>query len=406
MKPSFTYRTTATLLGLSLALSAGRAAAATFDQKDLDPNQVIAVAVPLSQGDRYNLLILEQLSSSRPCWQEKTNSPGTIDPLLLQFDFTKICGRSTDSNGYSIRIAGEDKSLDYRLSISKRGSRLVLLGLPARSSSGPALEIAHTESLTPGFLKLVLNPEWHFAKRTYQGKTLGHIYLTRNASPLEGGADNPYPLTLASSGSNNPYRLRVAGRSNSTGSSSSLFQGSGRGRSLSKPSPYRSGTGAITAPIEISVPEPSLAARPQRVPYSTPLPSPVSPDNRGLPTLTGGILPVPSADIPMGKAGNEPDLITTSTPSLNINAMVPGTEGSPASGFQVTMVNYRYRVFVNPIDSGQNRTVKSLVPDSFRSSYKGQTVLQVGAFQDRAEADAVIDLLNRNGITSILSSDR
>jgi Protein of unknown function (DUF3747) len=403
MKPSFIYQTTATLLGLSLALSAGQATAATFDQKDLDPNQAVAVAVPLSQGDRYNLLILEQLSSARPCWQEKTNSPGNIEPLLLQFDFTKICGRSTDSNGYSVRIGGQDKGLDYRLSLTRRGDHLVLLGLPARSAAGPTLEIAHSEGLAPGFLKLVLNPEWHFAKRTYQGKTLGHIYLAREASPSKGGADNPYPLTLASSGSNNPYPLRVAG--SSANSSSPLFRGS-RARSLSKPSPYRSSASAIMAPIEIPVPEPSLASRPLRAPNSTPLPSPISPENNGLPTLTGGILPVPSANIPMGKAGNEPDLITSSTPSLNINAMVPGAEGSSTSGFQVAAVNYRYRVFVNPADPSQSRAVKSLVPDSFRSSYKGRAVLQVGAFQDRAEADAVVDLLNRNGITSILASDQ
>jgi Protein of unknown function (DUF3747) len=405
MKPSLIYQTTATLLGLSLALSAGQATAATFDQKDLDPNQVVAVAVPLSQGDRYNLLILEQLSSARPCWQEKTSSPGTIDPLLLQFDFTKICGRSTDSNGYSIRIGGQDKGLDYRLSLARKGNHLVLLGLPARSAVGPALEIAHSEGLAPGFLKLVLNPEWHFAKRTYQGKALGHIYLARNTSPSEGGAESPYPLTLASSGSNNPYPLRIAGSGGPT--SSSLFRGSsGRVRSLTKPSPYRSSASAITAPVEIPVPEPTLASRPLRAPYSVPLPSPVSPDNNGLPTLVGGVLPVPSANIPMGKAGNEPDLITSSTPSLNINAMVPGAQGSPSSGFQVAMANYRYRVFVNPADSRQHLAVKSLIPDSFRSSYKGRTVLQVGAFQDRAEADAVIDLLNRNGIPSILASDQ
>jgi Protein of unknown function (DUF3747) len=403
MKPSLVYQTTATLLGLSLALSAGQAAAVTFEQKDLDPNQVVAVAVPLSQGDRYNLLILEQLSNARPCWQDKAG--GSIEPLLLQFDFTNICGRSTDSNGYSIRIAGEDKSLDYRLSIAKQGNRLVLRGLPARNARGPALEIAHTESVAPGFLKLVLNPEWHFAKRTYQGKTLGHIYLARNASPSEGGADNPYPLTLA--GSSNPYPLRVAGSSSNAASSSSLFRGNSRRvRSLSKASPYRSSAGAITAPIEIPVPEPSVAARPLRAPYSTPLPTSIGPDSNGLPTLTGGILPVPSANIPMGKAGNEPDLITASTPSLNINAMAPSAGGSSASGFQVAMANYRYRVFVNPVDSRQHRAVKSLVPDSFRSSYKGRTVLQVGAFQDRAEANAVIDLLNRNGINSILTSDQ
>lgn len=392
----------ATFLSLSLALSAGQASAATFDQTDLDPSRVVAVAVPLSQGERYNLLILEQLSNQRPCWQDKTG--GSIDPLLLQFDFTKICGRSTDSNGYSIRIGGEDKSLDYRLSISKRGDRLVLLGLPARNTGGSALEIAHTESLAPGFLKFVLNPEWNFAKRTYQGKALGHIYLARNTMPSEGGAGSPYPLTLASS--RNQYPLRVG--SPTSVSSSPLFRGSSRRsmRSLSTASPYRGSIGAITAPIEIPVPEPSIAARPLRSSYPNPLPFPVTPDNSGLPTLASGLLPVPSADIPLGTAGNESDLITASTPSLNINAMAPGAGGSPSSPYQVAMVNYRYRVYVSPVDSSQQRTVKTLVPDSFRSSYQGRPVLQVGAFQDRAEADAVITLLSRNGITSIITSDQ
>jgi hypothetical protein len=45
-----------------------------------------------------------------------------------------------------------------------------------------------------------------------------------------------------------------------------------------------------------------------------------------------------------------------------------------------------------------------LVPDAFRSSYQGRTVLQVGAFEDRTKADEVMDLLNRNGIVSILST--
>jgi Protein of unknown function (DUF3747) len=406
MKPSLVYQTTATLLSLSLALSAGQAAAVTFDQADLDPSRVVAVAVPLSQSDRYNLLILEQLSNERPCWQD--NGGGSIDPLLLQFDFTKICGRSTDSNGYSIRIGGEDKSLDYRLSISRQGNRLVLLGLPARSARGPALEIAHTQTLAPGLLKFVLNPEWNFAKRTYQGKTLGHIYLARNTTPSEGGANSPYPLTLAGSSNHDP--LRVAGNSTST-SSSSLFRGSSRRplRSLNQASPYRGSVGNITAPIEIPVPEPTLAARPLRSSYPNypnPFPLPVAPDNSGLPTLTGGLLPVPSANIPLGKAGNESDLITASTPSLNINAMAPGVGGSPSSPYQVAMVNYRYRVYVSPVDSRQQRTVKALVPDSFRSSYQGRPVLQVGAFQDRAEADAVISLLSRNGIASIMTPDQ
>jgi hypothetical protein len=106
----------------------------------------------------------------------------------------------------------------------------------------------------------------------------------------------------------------------------------------------------------------------------------------------------------MGTAGNEPDLITANTPSLNLDAIAPGMSGSPGAGFQVAMVIPRYRVYVSPIDVNQQRAVKMLVPDAFRSSYQGRAVLQVGAFEDRAKADEVMDLLNRNGIVSILST--
>jgi Protein of unknown function (DUF3747) len=416
MKPFFICQTTAAFLGLGLALSAVQAKAATFDQKDLDSNQAIAVAVPLPQGNRYNLLIVEQLSNTRPCWQEKSDTPGAIEPLLLQFDFTNICGRSTDSNGYSIRIAGEDKGLDYRLSILKQGDRLKLMGLPSRNTGGPALEIAHTEGLAPGFLKLVLNPEWQFAKRTYQGKTLGHIYLARRTDPArsEGGASTPYPINLASSPtSRTPFTQRISSTENGARVlSSSPFQGRLKApvRSLNKASAYSGSVTAITAPVEIQVPEPPAGARLPSSFSSSARPLPQSAQSyNGLPTLTEGVLPVPAAEIPMGRAGNEPDLIDANTPGLNLNAMVPGSEASqpgsvPPSSLQGTMTNYRFRVYVNPADASQQRTVKTLVPGSFRASYQGKAVLQVGAFQDRAEADEVMDLLNRNGITSILSA--
>lgn len=457
MKLTLGYSATATLLGLSLALSTGKADAATFEQKDLDPSQVIAVAVPLAQSDRYNLLILEQLSSARPCWQAQPG--GTVEPLLLQFDFTNICGRSTDSNGYSIRIGGEDKGIEYRLSIVKRGDRLVLMGVPNRGGANSALEIAQTQGLAPGFLQFVLNPEWRLAKRVYQGKALGHIYLATDTFPASGiasnvpsnvpsnlprnvsgnvllgsgGASAPYSANL--SGSRDPFSQKIVGsqsvgnrsvgnRNSSrsanrtrTASPAPLFRGNDLPpvRSLSRASAYSGRVSPITAPIQIPVPDPPfaprIAARPATPgtyrPLSVPnLPGDNVPGGNRLPALPGGALAVPSGNIPMGRVGNEADLITASTPGVNLNAMAPGAGFSPAAPFQVALVNFRYRVFVNPANPAQQRTVKTLVPDSFRSSYQGRPVLQVGAFQDRAKADEVINLLNQNGITSILSSDQ
>jgi hypothetical protein len=49
---------------------------------------------------------LEQIPGKQKCWSESGSNPVMIDPLLLNFDFTGICRRATDSNGYSIRLDG------------------------------------------------------------------------------------------------------------------------------------------------------------------------------------------------------------------------------------------------------------------------------------------------------------
>lgn len=98
-----------------LIIPAQSAKAVTFGAQDLNQDQFIAIAVPLEQGDRYNLLILEQISTTRPCWREQGSHPVLVEPLLLNFDFTNLCGRSTDSNGYSLRRQGQDLALKYSL---------------------------------------------------------------------------------------------------------------------------------------------------------------------------------------------------------------------------------------------------------------------------------------------------
>lgn len=156
--------------------------AARFEQQDIDANQVIAIAAPVGRTNGYQLLVVEQLSNQRPCWQEQGTNPTRVEPLLLDFDFTGICGRSTDSNGYSIRAGQQDLGIEYNLRVIERGGELVLVGVPIGGDRTlPRLEIGRTRGIAEAeFSRIYLDPGWRFTHRTYQGQTLGHIYLTHD----------------------------------------------------------------------------------------------------------------------------------------------------------------------------------------------------------------------------------
>jgi Protein of unknown function (DUF3747) len=164
-----------------LLLQALSSLAVTFSQTEVNQSKVVAVAIPRKSGS-YTLLVLEQLSSKKSCWRESGSNPARVDPFLLNFNFTGICGRSTDSNGYSLRMQGKDAALDYRLSFQKRKDDLILMGIPYRSESGKPVEVGRTHGLKSGFLKIVLNSGWRFTKRVYNGKKLGHIYFSRDTA--------------------------------------------------------------------------------------------------------------------------------------------------------------------------------------------------------------------------------
>ena len=172
-------------------------AAPLFGQKNVDQEKFIAIAAPFGQNN-HQLLVLEQISNDRACWNETGNAPVVVDPLLTTFDFTGICGRSTDSNGYSIRVAGEDLGLQYSLRVVERDGDLKLVGRPFQLGSGSEIEIGSARGVADGFVKLRLNPGWQFAKRTYQGQTLGHVYLTHNAALPGVGVEPDEPNTPAS----------------------------------------------------------------------------------------------------------------------------------------------------------------------------------------------------------------
>ena len=174
------------------------ARAYTFSETPLDQDKIIAVARPYGEG-KYDLLVIEQVPGKRSCWTEKGQNPVLIDPLLINFDFTGICRRSTDSNGYSIRLDGNDLGLDYLLRIVNSGGELHLVGTP-RSNKHSEIILGSTQGFSSGFMKINLYSGWQFTKRTYQNKILGHFYLSGSQMAIAQGQNT----TTFSSASTSP----------------------------------------------------------------------------------------------------------------------------------------------------------------------------------------------------------
>lgn len=159
--------------------------AATFSEKEIDQSKFVLVAAPVGTSGIHQLLILEQISPDKQCWSESGSNPVVIDPLLLNFDFTGLCGRSVDSNGYSIRVDGEDLGGRYLLQIRKTDTDMVLMGIPDSKAGGDqAIELGRTNGKTPGFAKINLDPDWRLTKRTFKKKTLGHVYISKGISAV------------------------------------------------------------------------------------------------------------------------------------------------------------------------------------------------------------------------------
>jgi N-acetylmuramoyl-L-alanine amidase len=165
---------------LTAMLSANAANAVSFAQKPVDQTKFIAIAKPVGQ-DSHQLIVLEQITDKQPCWSESGSKPTIVDPLLLKFDFTGICGRSTDANGYSIRVDGQDLGGKYTLRTRYRNNDIVLVGSPDNTAD-PEIEVGRASGFSKDFAKIQLDPGWCFAKRAFGDKTLGHVYLTKDAT--------------------------------------------------------------------------------------------------------------------------------------------------------------------------------------------------------------------------------
>lgn len=166
-----------------------------FTETALDQSKITAIARPYGQG-KYDLLVIEQVPNKKQCWSESGAAPVLINPLLLNFDFTGHCRRSTDSNGYSVRLDGTDYGLEYLFRLVPRGNELVLVAT-SRSGKLPELVVGSTQGLASGFMKIILYPGWQFTKRTYGNKPLGHFYFSGSQANIQfspSGGSSPKPL--------------------------------------------------------------------------------------------------------------------------------------------------------------------------------------------------------------------
>jgi hypothetical protein len=160
-------------------------AAPLFGSAPLDAWRFAVLARPVGQND-WTLLVLEQIQPQPRCWQPRAD--GLVDPSLNRFDYSGICGRYLDSNGYSLRAGGVDLGASHRLRLQQQGNQLLLL---ARSSDEPRPLVVARGAIAArqrdGFVALQLEPGWELQRRLFGGRSLNHVYFAHARSIQELG---------------------------------------------------------------------------------------------------------------------------------------------------------------------------------------------------------------------------
>ena len=183
--------------GLALAATSAPVALAQgslFTAVPVELSNFVLVSAPIGQGERSQLNIYEQRTTKRPCFAVAVGSPAMVDPFLSTFDFTGVCNRYIDGNGYSLRIGGDDLGTRYRLSVVNTGSDIELLATPTKNPSQPTMLVARAGGAASGFVQLKLEPGWTLKRRAYGKKSLGHLYVYRDSAPVTGSSASPAPV--------------------------------------------------------------------------------------------------------------------------------------------------------------------------------------------------------------------
>jgi hypothetical protein len=185
---------------LSLAPAQANGGKSLFVAAEVDQSKFVIVAAPIGDGARAQLNIYEQRSAARPCFAVKPAAPAAVvDPLLATFDFTGVCNRFIDGNGYSLRIGEQDLGTQYSISVVRKGGDNLLMAFPSRPGAGPEMVIARSGGHTQDSDYLLLQPEpgWKLMRRQFGGRTLGHVYLYRDGMPESAVASGQPPQPAA-----------------------------------------------------------------------------------------------------------------------------------------------------------------------------------------------------------------
>jgi hypothetical protein len=174
--------------GAALLGSPAARAASLFQVGEVQQERFVLVSAPIGDGSRAQLNIYEQVKATRPCFAVGAGRPAPVDPLLAQFDFTGICSRFIDANGYSVRVGNSDLGTVYRLSVIKANDDTLLMAIPTKAGAGPDMVVARTQGVGSGFLKFELEPGWRLMRRHFGNRALGHVYLYREGWPSESQA--------------------------------------------------------------------------------------------------------------------------------------------------------------------------------------------------------------------------
>ena len=206
-----------------------------FDSTAVPQERFAVLAQPIGTA-QWKLLVLEQIKAQPRCWTPRQN--GLVEPSLNRFDFTGICKRYLDSNGYSLRSGGQDLGTRFRFRLKQSGASLKLEALDPQQKA-PLLvgQAAIPARDLNGFVPLQLEPGWTLERRVYQGRKLNHLYFahqapvnrllalassrgqgsgfTRLGAPMPPVAPPPLPSTRATQrrstrvASSGPIRLQV-----------------------------------------------------------------------------------------------------------------------------------------------------------------------------------------------------
>ena len=176
-------------------ISSVRAQGSLFTTAEVDETKFVLVSAPIGSGERSQLNIYEQRTSARPCYSVSGVAPGVVDPLLATFDFTGICNRYIDGNGYSLRIGADDLGTSYRLTVIKSANDVQLMAVPTRNPSEPTFLVARAGGFGNNFVQLKLEPGWRLMRRQCGKRTLGHLYVYRDGvqSDSESAAETAVP---------------------------------------------------------------------------------------------------------------------------------------------------------------------------------------------------------------------